>query len=134
MYSYKTKIRVRYGETDKMGYLYYGNYAQYLEVGRVETMRSLGLVYADLENKHHIMLPVASYETKYLKPAYYDEMLTVTTSIVEMPDKFMDFITEIHNEKGQLINVGKISLAFVTTKGRRTRAPKFMTDKLKSYF
>ena len=134
MYKFTTHIRVRYAETDKMGYLYYGNYAQYLEVGRVETMRSLGLIYAELEDKHKILLPVASYETKYLRPAYYDQLLSVTSEIIEMPDKFMKFYTEIHNEAGKLLNTGKVTLAFITSNGKRTTAPEFMKEALKGYF
>lgn len=134
MYQHKTKIRVRYGETDKMGYLYYGNYAQYFEVGRVEAMRSLGLVYAELEDRYHVMLPVSSYETKYVRPARYDELLTVTTHIIEMPNKFMKFYTEIHNEKDELVNIGKVTLAFVSTKGKRRGAPGFMKKILKKHF
>lgn len=134
MYTFATKIRVRYGETDKMGYLYYGNYAQYLEVGRVETMRSLDLVYADMENIHGILLPVANYETKFVRPAKYDDLLTVTSTIKEMPDRFMKFYTEIHNEKGKLINVGRVTLAFITDEAKRTTAPAYMLEALKPYF
>lgn len=134
MYSFKTQIRVRYGETDKMGFLYYGNYAQYFEVGRVETMRSIGLVYAELEDIHGILLPVANYETKYVRPAYYDELLTITTYITELPETFMKFKTEIHNEKEELLNVGRVTLAFISKHGQRTSAPKFMIDALIAYF
>lgn len=134
MYTFSTKIRVRYGETDKMGYLYYGNYAQYLEVGRVETMRSVGLVYADMEDKHGILLPVALYEAKYVRPAKYDQLLTVETTIPEMPDRFIKFHTKIFNENEELLNIGKITLAFITAKEERTRAPEFMIEALKPYF
>ena len=78
------KIRVRYGETDQMGYAYYGIYAQYYEVGRVETMRTLGFSYKDVENKG-IMMPVLEYNIKYKKPAYYDDELTLVTKLTEIP-------------------------------------------------
>jgi len=134
MYTHRVQIRVRYGETDKMGYLYYGNYAQYLEVGRVETMRSVGLVYADMEDIHGILLPVALYETKFVRPAKYDDLVTVETTIPEMPDRFIKFHTKIYNEQEELLNIGKITLAFITDKEERTRAPEFMIDALKAYF
>ena len=77
MYAYDTPIRVRYGETDQMGYLYYGHYAQYYEVGRVETIRSLGLSYKEMEDVHGIWLPVVSLEMRFVRPAHYDDLLTV---------------------------------------------------------
>ena len=134
MYTFSTQVRVRYGETDKMGYLYYGNYAQYLEVGRVETMRSLGLVYADMENIHDIFLPVALYESKYVRPAKYDNLLRVETTIPDMPAKFIKFHTKIFNEADELINISKITLAFINGKGERLAAPEFMIEALKPYF
>ena len=75
---HETKVRVRYGETDQMGYCYYGNYAQYFEVGRVEALRSLGCSYKALEDQG-IMLPVSEYNVKYKRPAYYDDELTIQT-------------------------------------------------------
>lgn len=134
MYTFSTQIRVRYGETDKMGYLYYGNYAQYLEVGRVETMRSIGLVYADMEDIHNVLLPVAFYETKFVRPAKYDDLLRVETTIPEMPDRFIKFHTKIYNESDELVNIGKITLAFINRKEERLRAPDFMIEALKAYF
>jgi acyl-CoA thioester hydrolase len=78
-----TEIRVRYGETDQMGYCYYGNYAQYFEVGRVETLRSLGMSYKSLE-ENGIMLPVLDFSINYNKPALYDDLLTIETTIVKI--------------------------------------------------
>ncbi len=134
MYTFSTKIRVRYGETDKMGYLYYGNYAQYLEVGRVETMRSIGLIYADMENVHNVFLPVAFYETKYVRPAKYDELLRIETTIPEMPDRFIKFHTKIFNESEELVNIAKVTLAFINGQAERLRSPDFMNEALKPYF
>jgi acyl-CoA thioester hydrolase len=85
LYTHDTPIRVRYGETDKMGYLYYGNYASYFEVGRVEWLRSLGLTYKSLEDEHGIWLPVVSLEMRFVRPAYYDDLLTVRTTVRTMP-------------------------------------------------
>ena len=84
MYLHETKIRIRYGETDQMGYVYYGNYAQFFEIGRVEMLRSLGVSYASME-KQGIMLPVVDFSVKYIKPAYYDDLITIRTMIEEIP-------------------------------------------------
>ncbi len=76
----ETKLRVRYGETDQMGYVYYGNYAEYFEVGRVEWLRNLGISYKSLEESK-IMLPVLHLNINYLKPAKYDDLLTIITTL-----------------------------------------------------
>lgn len=135
MYIHETQKRVRYGETDKMGFLYYGNYALYFEIGRVEMLRSLGLTYQEMEDKHNVMMPVMKFTTKYIRPAYYDELLTIKTAVPDMPYKHINFMAEIFNEKGELINIGEIKLAFITadTKGR-IDAPEFFLDLLKPYF
>ena len=84
MFTCNTKIRVRYAETDKMGFVYYGNYAQYFEVGRVELLRSIGLSYKSLEEMN-IFLPVTKFKIKYLKPSFYDDLLSIETTINEIP-------------------------------------------------
>jgi len=134
MYHHETKKRVRYSETDKMGYLYYGNYASYLEIGRVEALRALGLVYADMEDVHKVVMPVAHYETKYIRPAYYDDLITIKTEIREIPDQFVIFHTDMFNEEGKIINRSTVKLAFITMDGKRCGAPEYMIDALKSYF
>ena len=88
-------IRVRYAETDKMGYVYYGNYATYYEVGRVEALRKLGMSYKEMEDEG-IMLPVLSFNIKYFKPAFYDDLLTIKTSITEMPNTRIKFEYECY--------------------------------------
>lgn len=135
MYAHEIQIRVRYGETDQMGYLYYGNYAQYYEVGRVELIRSLGLSYKEMEEKHGIWLPVANLEVKYIRPAYYDDLLTVRTELREMPDKFITFHVEIFNEQRKLINAGRVRLGFFDAAQKKVvMAPDFIQEKLKGYF
>jgi acyl-CoA thioester hydrolase len=94
MYISETKLRVRYAETDRMGYAYYGNYAQYYEVGRVEALRQLGLSYRSLEDSG-IFLPVLHYSVKFFKPAFYDDLLTVRTIIKEIPQTRIKFFYEI---------------------------------------
>jgi len=119
MYSHSTKIRVRYGETDQMGYMYYGNYAQYYEVGRVEMLRSLGMSYSSMEAEG-IMMPVLELKCKYIKPALYDQEITVKTIIKELPGIRIYFEYELYNEKEELINLGSTTLVFVDMKKKQT--------------
>lgn len=122
-YSFPTKLRVRYGETDQMGYCYYGNYAQYFEVGRVEALRALGMSYRDLEEKG-IMLPVSTFSVKYLAPAFYDDELTILTRITEITGSRIYFDYEIRNDKDTLISKAETMLVFVKKENMRpTQAP-----------
>ncbi len=135
MYTFDYQKRVRYGETDQMGYLYYGQYAQYYEIGRVEMMRSLGIRYKELEEVHHVMMPVVSLQMRFVRPAYYDEMLTIRTSVRKMPDKFITFEVEIRNEKGAMVNGGSVRLCFVDIKTQQTiSVPEYIKEKLIPYF
>lgn len=123
MYSFETKLRVRYSETDKMGYCYYGNYASYFEVGRVETLRSIGVSYKEMEDEG-ILLPVVSFEIKYIKPAFYDDELTVRTTIQEIEGVKIKFLYETFNNKNEKLNFGETVLVFVDAKTMRPmRAP-----------
>ncbi|MFI5148690.1 MAG: acyl-CoA thioesterase [Bacteroidia bacterium] len=106
------QIRVRYGETDRMGYVYYGNYAQYFEVARVEALRTFGISYREME-EGGIMLPVHTYSVKFGKPAYYDDLLTIRTRIVKLSGTRIFFSFETFNEKGEQINKAEISLVFI---------------------
>ncbi len=109
----ETKIRVRYGETDQMGYAYYGVYAQYYEVGRVEAMRLLGFSYKDVEARG-ILLPVVDFCINYKKPAYYDDEVTVVTRVSEKPRGFrLPFEYECYGPTGLLLNTGKVTLVSV---------------------
>lgn len=135
MYSYKYKIRIRYAETDQMGYAYYGNYAKYYEIGRVETIRSLGFAYKDFEAVWGIMLPVVNMEARFIKPAFYDDLLTIETQIREMPGKMVTFYCNIYNEQNEIINKGVVKLFFVDMKtGKRVSAPEILINKIKPYF
>jgi acyl-CoA thioester hydrolase len=130
MYTSETKIRVRYAETDKMGYVYYGNYAQYYEVGRVEALRQLGMSYKDMED-NGIMLPVLTYSIKYFKPAFYDEELTIKTIIKDIPNTRIVFEYECYNDKGILLNKGETSLVFINIQNNKPiSAPKDFLDLL----
>ncbi len=133
MFVHETTVRVRYAETDQMGYVYYGNYPQYYEVGRVETMRALGMSYKRLESEG-VMLPVSNLTIKYIKPAYYDDLLTIRTTISTIPNIKIDFSYEIFNEKGILLNIGTTTLVFVDIKtGKISKAPSAMIEELSKY-
>ena len=130
MYSFETKIRVRYGETDQMSFVYYGVYAQYFEVGRVELLRSLGLSYKEIEVMG-FALPVVNVNINYKKPAFYDDELIIKTTIKEMPSAKITFHYETFNEKRELLNVGEVILVFVNKKsGKPCFAPKVIMSKL----
>lgn len=121
-FEFSTKVRVRYGETDQMGYCYYGNYAAYFEVGRVEAMRSLGMSYRTLEESG-VMLPVSHFEVDYLKPALYDDELTVTTAITELKGPRLFFEYSLYNAQGDLLSKGKTTLVFVSKENMRPIPP-----------
>lgn len=134
MFVAETSMRVRYGETDRMGYSYYGNYAEYYEVGRVEALRELGWNYKEMEDSG-ILLPVYTFSIKYFKPAYYDDLLVVKTMIKELPVTRLHFTYEMYNEKGDKLNEGETTLIFVDANSKRPRsAPEGFLAALKPYF
>src|ERR1700712_1491522 len=134
MFEHSTKIRVRYGETDQMGYMYYGNYAEFYEVGRVEMLRSLGLTYSGMEASG-IMMPVLEMKSKYLKPALYDEEITVKVIMDKMPGVKIHFRYEFYNEKQELIHHAETLLVFVNMATSRPclPSPEFL-EKIKPFF
>lgn len=135
MYAHNFQKRIRYGETDKMGYLYYGRYADLYEIGRVEMLRSLGLSYREMEDEQGIMLPVKSIQMRFVRPAKYDELVTIKTTLRSMPDKDIVFHVEVFNEKNKIVNGGSVRLVFVDMKTNKTvTAPDFLVEKLTSYF
>ncbi len=135
MYETQTQIRVRYAETDQMNIVYYGNYAQYFEVGRVESIRQLGYTYKDMEEQGVIM-PVVELHIKYLRPATYDDLLTVKTQIRELPTKHrIEFYQEVFNEKGKMLTSGKVVLYFLDAKTRnKVTMPEELRKKLTPFF
>ncbi len=129
MIQHETQIRVRYAETDQMGVVYYGQYATYCEVGRVELMRSLGIRYRDLEEVYGVIMPVIHMEVSYLRPARYDDLLTVRTSLKELSNFSIIFLTEIYNEKAKLLNSSRIKLCFLDQDTlRRVDTPDFFME------
>jgi acyl-CoA thioester hydrolase len=134
MYQSETTVRVRYGETDQMGYVYYGFYAMYYEVARVEAMRQLGLSYKDVEAMG-VMVPVLENHSKYMAPGRYDELLRIVTTIREKPTIKIKFEYEIFNEENKLINRGETLLVFVDKKTNRPcRPPEAMEKLLEPFF
>lgn len=131
----ETKIRVRYGETDQMGYVYYGVYAQYYEVGRVEAMRMLGFSYKEVEDRG-ILLPVIEFSIQYKKPAYYDEEITVVTFLKSIPAGLrLPFEYECYNSKGELLNTGKVTLVSKDkTSGKLIPLPDWFREAFKPFF
>jgi acyl-CoA thioester hydrolase len=125
------KVRVRYAETDQMGVVYHGNYAQYFEMGRVEWLRNLGLSYSFME-KNGIMLPVVSLTINYKKPARYDDLLTVRTIFKKQVSVKIEFDYEIYSEAGELLTTGNSVLVFVDMKtGRPVLPPDYVLESLK---
>lgn len=132
-FEHSTTLRVRYGETDQMGYCYYGNYAQYFEVGRVEALRAIGMSYKSLEERG-IMLPVSEFSVKYKSPAKYDDALTITTKVSSIKGPRIVFDYTITNEQGTLISEATTTLVFVNKDTMRpTSAPEDFLDVVKPY-
>ena len=128
-----TTLRVRYGETDQMGYCYYGNYAQYFEVGRVEALRAIGMSYKSLEEMG-IMLPVSEFSVKYKVPARYDDALTILTKVAQIKGPRIVFDYVITNEKGELVSEATTTLVFVNKETMRpTSPPKEFLDVVQPY-
>ena len=123
-------IRVRYAETDPMKYVYYGNYAIYFEVARVELFRTLGIPYDEIE-KRGIWLPVSEFSIKYLKPALYDQNLEIHTFIKKIPGVRIDFEYEIYNDSKEKITEAKTTLFFLdAAKNKVIKCPDFLMNLL----
>lgn len=122
MFEHRTQFRVRYADTDKMAFVYYGNYARYFEIGRVEALRSLGISYRQLEEEG-VMMPVLENYSKYLRPAFYDDMLEIRVMIKEMPGIKIRFDYEIFRQTGELIHTGYTLLAFVSVAKKKLCSP-----------
>lgn len=128
-YLNETSLRIRYGETDQMGYVYYGTYAQFFEVGRVEAMRALGLSYRELEEKGY-MLPVMDMNIKYFNPATFDDLITIKTNVVSLDGVKLTFNYLIVKDQIKLCE-GSTTLVFVDRKTMKpTRPPKFFIERL----
>ncbi|WP_312137768.1 thioesterase family protein [Sphingobacterium sp.] len=134
MFSYKHQVRVRYAETDNMGYVYYGNYAAYYEVARTEMLRSTGISYKELEDMG-VMLPVIELHSQYIKAAKYDDLITINIYIREKPGIRIKFEYELFNEDGELLNTGSTQLVFVDMeRNRPCRPPAIFQEKMAPFF
>jgi acyl-CoA thioester hydrolase len=135
MFLSETQIRVRYAETDQMGVVYHSNYFPYFESARAESIRQLGFTYADME-KMGVIMPVVDVHCRYLRPALYDDLLTIKTMLKELPlHHKVEFHHEVYNEKAELLAVGKIILYFMEAKTmKRTSMPEALINKLQAYF
>ena len=129
----ETQVRVRYGETDQMGVVYHGNYAQYFEIARIEWLEALGFSYKKMEFDG-IMLPVVSLSTQFKNPAKFDDVLTIKTSLKKVPTVKIEFEYELFNEQGVLLTTGNTILVFVSAKTRRPiKCPDVMLKKIENY-
>ncbi|GAB4126539.1 MAG: thioesterase family protein [Raineya sp.] len=134
MFQSQTQLRVRYAETDQMKYVYYGNYAIYFEVARVECLRNLGLEYKKLEEEHQIMMPVLEQYSKYIKPAMYDDVLNIKVSIPELPQTRIRFEYEVFRQE-VILHKAYTILAFVNMETLRpVTCPQVLLELLKKYF
>lgn len=134
MFTCDIQQRIRYGETDQMGYVYYGRYAEFYEIGRTELIRLLGMTYRDLELSG-ILLPVVRLIAKYHRPAEYDELITIRTQLRSLPTARITFFYEIFNETGDLINEAECQLVFTDSSTRKpVRPPRNLMDALEPYF
>lgn len=134
MYQHTIQIRVRYGETDQMGYVYYGNYASYYEVARVEALRNLGMSYRELEEVG-IMMPVLENHSYYHQPARYDDLLTIRVTLPQLPSVRISFEYTFTNQEDNKVHSGKTILAFMKADTKRPcRPPEEMITLLKPYF
>ncbi len=135
MFSSETNIRVRYAETDQMGVVYHSNYFLYFESARAESIRHMGFTYADME-KMGIIMPVVDVHCRYLRPAKYDDLLTIKTTLKELPlHHKIEFFQEVYNEANVLLASAKITLYFMEAKDmKRTNIPEMFYNFLKPYF
>ena len=134
MFQSEIKLRVRYADTDQMGFVYYGNYAAFYEVARVESFRNIGYSYKDIESSG-IAMPVLEMQSSYQAPAKYDDLLKIKIKIPEMPRARIRYEYEIYNEKAQLLNTGETTLAFVNVaNGKPIKLPEDLKGLISAYF
>ena len=131
--SFSTQTRVRYKDTDQMGIMHHSNYVVLYETARTEWLREMELTYAEIERRG-IMSPIIEVHSRYLYPAFYDEMLTIKVSMQEMPAARLIIDSEVYNEAGKLINTGSVTLGFMHASTRRPcRAPEWFVQAIEDY-
>ena len=135
MFEASHQVRVRYAETDQMNVVYHGNYTQYFEVARAESIRQLGFTYKDMEAMG-IVMPIVEWHAKFIRPAHYDDLLTIKTILKELPtDHRIEFLHEVYNEAGKLLTTGRAVLYFVNSKTMtKTNMPDELRARIAPYF
>lgn len=135
MFESSTTVRVRYAETDQMNVVYHGNYAQYFEVGRAESIRQLGYTYKDMEAMG-IVMPIIELHTKFVRPAHYDDLLTIKTTLKELPTDYrIEFHQEILNENKKTLCIGRVVLYFINAATKeKTTMPEELYKTLQPHF
>ncbi len=135
MFVTETQLRIHYALTDQMGIVYYGHYAQFYEIGRTEAIRQIGFTYKETEAMG-IIMPVVEMSSRFLRPAKYDDLVTIKTIVKEMPTHHkIVFQSEIYNEKDELLNTGQTTLFFIDAKTmKRCDMPQVLKEKLEGYF
>lgn len=133
MITAKNKIQIRYDEVDKMGYVYHGNYAKFYHISRTELLRKIGISDKQLESRN-ILLPVIEMSIKYLKPIFYDDIITIQTSLNHMPSSRMKFLHEVRNHSNEVINQAESTVVFVDINSRKPmKVPELIVNKIKNY-
>jgi acyl-CoA thioester hydrolase len=131
--TFSTQTRVRYKDTDQMGIMHHSNYVVLYETARTEWLREMGLTYAEIERRG-VMSPIIEVHSRFLYPAFYDEMLTIKVSMQEMPAARLIIDSEVYNEAGKLINTGSLTLGFMHSSTRRPcRAPEWFVHAIEDY-
>ena len=135
MFQTELQIRVRYSETDRMSYVYYGNYAQFYEIGRTEAIRAIGFTYKDIEAMG-IIMPVVEMQSHFLRPAKYDDLITIKTTVKEYPNTHqIKFETEIYNSANKILNKGFTILYFIDAiTNKKAILPMQLQKKLLPFF
>ncbi len=135
MFTTETQIRIHYALTDQMGVVYHGHYAQFYEIGRTEAIRQIGYTYKDIEAMG-IIMPVIDIHSRFLRPAKYDDLITVKTTLKELPQNHkIVFHSEIYNQKDELLNSGIVTLYFMHAEGmKRCDMPEVLKERLEKYF
>ena len=135
MFVFESKVRVRYVETDQMGIVHHSNYAQYYELARTECFEACsGMTYAAME-ADGVMLPILDMSSKFIKPALYNQILTIKSIVKELPSVRLKVEYEIYNEANELINTGITTLVFVNKTTRRPcQPPESFMKNVRQYF
>lgn len=132
MKSHTSFVKVRYSETDQMGVVHHGNYAQYLELSRIEWLEKLGISYRSME-ENGMMLPVYEMSFKFLKPAFFDDKLKIVTRLKKLPNVKIEFSYEIYNQHKELLTTASTTLVFMDSKTRRpVKCPEYIIEKLEA--